>query len=45
MNTGMAIWMIVFAFFAFCFFAVAAVVTVRGWRDIRHLLHRTVKKE
>ena len=38
MNTGTLIWMIIFAASALCFFVVAAVVSVRGFGDLRELL-------
>jgi hypothetical protein len=41
MNTGALVWMIIFAASALCFFAVAAVVAVRGFSDLRELLRFT----
>ena len=41
MNSGALIWMIIFAACALCFFAVAAVVSVRGFGDLRELLRFT----
>ena len=44
MNTGTLIWMIIFATAALAFFVVAAVVSVRGFSDLKDLL-RSTKRE
>jgi hypothetical protein len=41
MNTATLLWMIIFALSALCFFVVAAVVSVRGFADLRDLLRFT----
>ena len=41
MNTGALVWLIIFAASALCFFAVAAVVTVKGFGDLKELLRFT----
>ena len=41
MNTGTLIWMIIFAACALCFFVVAAVVSIRGFGDLKELLRFT----
>jgi len=41
MNSGALIWMIIFAACALCFFAVAAVVSIRGFGDLKELLRLT----
>jgi hypothetical protein len=41
MNKGTLFWMIVFATFAFCFFTVAAIVSVKGFKDLKDLLRST----
>ena len=41
MNKGTLFWMIVFAASAFCFFTVAAVVSVKGLQDLKDLLRFT----
>ena len=41
MNTGTLVWMIIFAAAALCFFVVAAVVSVRGFGDLKELLRLT----
>ena len=38
MNTASLFWMTIFAVAALCFFIVAAVVTVRGFADMKDLL-------
>jgi hypothetical protein len=45
MNTGTLIWMIIFAASALCFFAIAAVVTVRGFGDLKELLRLTKRAD
>ena len=41
MNTGTLVWLVIFAACALCFFVVAAVVSVRGFGDLRELLRFT----
>jgi hypothetical protein len=41
MNTGTLVWMVIFAAAALCFFAVAAVVSVKGFGDLKELLRFT----
>ena len=41
MNTSTLVWLAIFAACALCFFAVAAVVSVRGFGDLRELLRFT----
>ena len=38
MNSGALIWMIIFAACGLCFFVVAAVVSIRGFGDLKELL-------
>jgi hypothetical protein len=45
MNTGTLIWMVIFAAGALCFFAVAAVVSVKGFGDLRDLLRLTKRRD
>jgi hypothetical protein len=44
MNTAGIVWLAIFALSAVTFFAVAAVVTVKGFSDLRHLLVGTRKR-
>jgi hypothetical protein len=41
MNNGTLFWMIIFGVAALFFFGVAAVVTVKGFGDLKDLLHLT----
>ncbi|MDQ3750579.1 MAG: hypothetical protein M3367_16415 [Acidobacteriota bacterium] len=41
MNSGVIIWLIIFALSAACFFVVAAIVTVKGLADLRALLRHS----
>ena len=41
MNKGALLWMIIFAVSALCFFVVAALVSVRGFTDLKELLRST----
>lgn len=41
MTTGAAVWLTLAAAFSVLFFAIAAVVTYFGVRDLRQLLHGT----
>jgi hypothetical protein len=45
MNTSTLVWMIIFAASALCFFVVAAVVTVRGFGDLKELLRFTKRAD
>ena len=45
MNKGALIWMIIFAVSALCFFVVAAVVSVRGFADLKELLRSTKRAD
>ncbi|MCA1603247.1 MAG: hypothetical protein LC776_16960 [Acidobacteria bacterium] len=38
MKTGTLLWMIIFAISAAAFFIVAAIVTIKGFADLRDLL-------
>lgn len=38
MNTGTLFWLIIFAISAAVFFIVAAIVTIKGFSDLRDLL-------
>lgn len=38
MNNGVIIWLIIFALSAVSFFVIAAIVTVKGFADLRALL-------
>ncbi|MFN2513171.1 MAG: hypothetical protein ABR568_17330 [Pyrinomonadaceae bacterium] len=38
MNSGVLIWLIIFALATTCFFVVAAIVAVKGSSDLRDLL-------
>lgn len=44
MHTGAMIWFVIFALAAALFFCVAAVVTVKGWKDLQELLQHSSKK-
>lgn len=37
----MLFWMILFGLFGLCYFAIAAIVAVRGWSDVKALLRET----
>ena len=41
MNTGTLVWMTIFAAAALCFFVVAAVVSAKGFGDLKELLRLT----
>ncbi len=41
MNTGTIVWLMIFAACALCFFVVAAVVSVKGFGDLKELLRFT----
>jgi hypothetical protein len=41
MNTGTLVWMVIFVVCALCFFVIAAVVSVRGFDDLKDLLRVT----
>lgn len=45
MNNGVIIWLIVFALSAVCFFVIAAIVTVKGFADLRTLLRHSERKD
>jgi hypothetical protein len=45
MNTGTLVWMLIFAASALCFFVVAAVVSVKGFGDLRYLLRLTKHRD
>ena len=45
MNTGTLVWMLIFAASALCFFAVAAVVSVKGFGDLKDLLRLTKSRD
>ena len=38
MNSGALFWIILFFIATTCFFVVAAIVAVKGWSDLKHLL-------
>lgn len=44
MTTGSLIWLIIFAVSVAVFFIVAAIVSVRGFGDLRDLLHTPEKR-
>ncbi|MGE0132856.1 MAG: hypothetical protein AB7U82_32660 [Blastocatellales bacterium] len=44
MNSGMTLWMVIFALSAICFFVIAGVVAVKGAGDLRELLSRSGMK-
>jgi hypothetical protein len=44
MHTGALIWFGIFAAAAAMFFCVAAVVSVKGWKDLKELLRPSSKK-
>ncbi len=41
MNNGVIIWLIIFALAAASFFVIAAIVTVKGFADLRALLRHS----
>jgi hypothetical protein len=45
MTTGVLAWLIVGAVFAVLFFGIAAVVSVRGVKDLRELLGGTKQRK
>ena len=45
MNTGIIIWLLVFALSAAVFFIVAAVVAVKGLGDLRTLLRHSKRRD
>lgn len=44
MHTGAIIWFGIFAIAAALFFCVAAVVSIKGWKDLQELLQYSAKK-
>ena len=45
MNTSTLVWMLIFAAAALCFFVIAAVVTVKGFGDLKELLRFTKRAD
>ncbi len=44
MHTGAIIWFVIFAVAAALFFCVAAVVSIKGWKDLQELLRHSSQK-
>ena len=39
MSSGVLFWMILFGIFAFVFFAIAAVISIKGIADIKEIMN------
>lgn len=44
MSNGYFLWLVIFGLAALCFFAIAAVVAIRGAADLKDLLRGTAKR-